>query len=181
MDLEEDSLGGSFGLGRVLASSGIDPSAFSSFFSKTSANGAGPSTTAYDDVDVESDHAAYEDDISDSELPVESAEEIRARELRKAEEERWVRRAQALQAQAESEKAKAAREKRKKEREKDDAARVKALWPEFERGKRIKMSEVFYETPSMRKGWRVELGRKKRRKADNIECELADRTPNLLS
>ena len=171
MEPNDESLGGAFGLGRVLADSGIDTAAFSSLYSKTSGEAAGPSTSAFDDVDAASEkHAAYEDDVSDSELPAESVEEIRAREARKAEEERWYQRAVTMQAQAESSRGQEERERKKKERERDDTAKVKNLWPEFVQGKRLKLSEVFYETPRMKTAWAKELERKRRRKLDKIEC-----------
>ena len=172
MEPNDESLGGAFGLGRVLADSGIDSAAFSSFYSKTSGGAASQTTSAFDDVDAVLDKdVAYEDDVSDSELPAESAEEVRAREARKAEEERWYQRAMAMQAQAESSRAQEERARKKKERETDDAAKVKGLWPDFLQGKRLKLSEVFYETPRMKSAWAKNLERKKRRKPDRIECK----------
>ena len=167
---DEDALGGaSFGLSRVLADSGIDPSTFSSFFSKT---GGGPSHTAFDEVDAASDEdAKYEDDVSDSDLPKESEEETRMRATRKAEEERWVRRAAELQRSLHSEKEGAERDRKRRKKALDAEARIKLVWPDYEPGKRLRMSEIFYETPLQSRQWQKGLNRAKRKTRDKVERE----------
>jgi hypothetical protein len=163
MDADEDDLGASssFGLNRVLASSGIDPAAFSNFFSKS-----GRSSSAFADVDANSDEDRYEDDISDAESPIENVEDVRAREREqaaaKAEEERWYRRA--MEMQRDIGKAKV------QEKVTGEMDRVREVWPEFEIGRRLRMTEVFYETPKQRRGW--EASRRKRRKLGTQTCEL---------
>lgn len=166
MESDEDELGASssFGLHRVLASSGVDPAAFSDFFSKT----GGTSSRAFADVDANSDEDRYEDDVSDGGLPAENVEEVRAREREqtaiKAEEARWYRKAMEMQRD----------EGKRKVQEKvlDEVERVREVWPEFEKGRRLKMTEVFYETPKQRRGREVGFNRRKRRKVGIQECKL---------
>ena len=168
METEEDDFGAvsSLGLNRILADSGIDPAAFSSFFSKT---GGGQSSSAFAQVEVEDDPEKYEDDVSDSELPAESAEEAQLRRKRAAEEDRWYRRARDMQRRAEG-----GAEKRKRKQAQMAVGleeQVKRIWPEFEMGKRLKMSEVFYETPAQVKNLEVVLGKNKKRPRDKVERE----------
>jgi len=158
MDLDEDDVGASssFGLNRVLASSGIDPNAFSSFFSKT----GGTSSSAFADLDANSDSDKYEDDVSDIEQPV---EDVRAREREKADEERWYRRAMEMQKEAEKRKV--------QDKVFDEMDRVREVWPDFVKGRRLRMTEVFYETPKQKRGWAVAFNKKKRRKVGTQTCK----------
>lgn len=168
MDLDEDDdqLGSvtSLGLSRVLASAGIDPNAFSNFFEK---NGES-SSRRFAEVDAEDGEEKYEDDVSDGELPEESAEDkaARAREAtaRKREEERWYRRA--LEEQARPPPVPKPQPKAESQQE-----RLRKVWPEFEKGKRLKMTEVLYETPAERAAYKEATNRKKRRKLNGYnEC-----------
>lgn len=168
MDAEEDDLGSAdaLGLHRVLASAGIDTNAFSNFFSKT----GGKATTSFADVDADDNEDKFEDDVSDLGLPEESEEVKKAREEEKAAEARWYRRALAMQAevgQGEEE-----RKKRRKEKELNEVDELKRVWPGFEKGQRLSMVEVFYDTPMMRRDWAIALGKKKRRKLETQTCEL---------
>ena len=166
MEVEDDDLGAStsFGLNRVLASSGVDPAAFSDFFSRTGGTSSG---AAFADVDANSDEDRYEDDVSDAELPAENVEEVRARQREqasiRAEEARWYRRAMEMQQD----------EGKKKVQEKvmNEVDMVKEVWPDFQKGRRLRMSEVFYETPKQRRGWEAGFTRRKRRKIGTQDCE----------
>ena len=165
MEVEENDLGASssFGLNRILASSGVDPAAFSNFLSKT---GGSTSATAFADVDANSDEDRYEDDVSDAELPAENVEEIRARQREqasmRAEEERWYRRAMEMQ--------RVQGKKKVQEKVMNDIDMVKEVWPDFQKGRRLRMSEVFYETPKQRRGWEAGFARRKRRKVGIQDC-----------
>lgn len=191
MDIdEEDQLGSvtSLGLHRVLASAGVDPNSFASFFDKTTSGsgvGAGPSSASasrhFGEIEAEEDQEKYEDDISEDELPAESAEDARAREreqaVRKAEEDRWVRRAMEMQrAGPQTGVALGDDEKRRRKKEKErreQRERVKSIWPEFRTGQRLRMTEVLYETPADKRAHEEVMARKKRRKVeprDTCEC-----------
>ena len=161
MDINGDDLGesSSFGLNRVLASSGIDPASFSSFYSKT----GGISSSAFPDVDANSDSDKYEDDVSDVELPEEAQARDKERAAIKADEERWYRKAMEMQKVGES--------KRVQEKVVNEMDRVKEVWPDFEKGRRLRMTEIFYETPKQRRGWETGFNRRKRQKVGTQTCE----------
>jgi transcription initiation factor TFIID subunit 1 len=196
MDIDEDDQLGSvtsLGLHRVLASAGVDPNSFASFFDKTtsgSGDGAGPSSASasrhFGEIEAEDDQEKYEDDISEDELPAESAEDARAREreqaVRKAEEDRWFRRAMEMQRAGpglQSGVKIGDDEKRRRKKEKERQAqreRVKSIWPEFRTGQRLRMTEVLYETPADKRAHEEVMARKKRRKVetrDTCECGLS--------
>lgn len=177
MHSDENDLGASssLGLGRILASSGVDPAAFSSFFSKTGGN----SSSAFADLDAASDNSdKYEDDISDTSLPGENVEELRSREREQAavqaEQERWYRRAKEMQREQDE----GSGTRVKVEKVLDEIGMVKEIWPGYEKGGRLRMTEVFYETPKQRKGWELGFSKRKRRKIGVQECQ---RGPNVLS
>lgn len=164
METDNDILSSvsSLGLGRLLASVGVDSNSVSNFLDR---DGDGSTSKRIADDDLGSDDGKYMDDVSDSELPAETEAEQRAREKEKMEEARYLRKA------IESGKRIAAEGARVKQKEKEKEKRtetdeVKDVWPDFEKGKRLRMTEVFYETPEMRKGYEVDLSKKKRRKVD---------------
>lgn len=84
-----------------------------------------------------------------------------------------MRRAMEMQAQARADRAgtaEGAAEKKARQRARE-WEEVKRVWPGYEKGKRLKMSEVFYETPFMREEWAREVKRAKRRRAQPRESE----------
>jgi hypothetical protein len=170
MDSDEDDLG-TAGLDKVLASVGVDVSSFSSFFSKSGGqDDRGGNLLAGVDVDS-GDEDKYEDDISDGELPQENIEDVRKREReqarRKLEEERLIRRGLELQKQVSGT---AGKKTIKKEEDQGDI--VQRVWPDFTKGKRLRMSEVFYETPGQRRSYEVGFQKAKRRKLVHEQREI---------
>jgi hypothetical protein len=164
-DLEFTGLSG---LDRVLASVGVDASAFSDFYSKTS-GGNSKSSGILATVDVDSgDDDKYEDDISDHELQPESAADVAARKKSEADAERMIRRGLALQKEIQQNRGTVTVKKNKEQEEKET---VRRTWPEFKQGDRLRMSEVFYETPAERREYEARLARVKRRKVIHEERE----------
>jgi len=168
-DEEDLGLSGLSGLDRVLASVGVDVSAFSSFYSKTS-GGNSKASGILADVDVDSgDDDKYEDDISDKELQPESAEDIAARKKSEADAERMIRRGLQLQREIQQ---KGEDVSVKKDKEEEAREAVKKNWPDFAKGRRLRMSEVFYETPAQKRGYELAFTKAKRRKLIHEERGL---------
>ena len=165
---DEDMQGvDALGLGKILADSGVDPAAFNNLYSKT----GGTSSNAYAGIDDGSDDdAKYMDDDVDDALP-EDADAARVRQEREAEEERWYQRAVEMQRKAEGKNAVAARKRKAAKREESALEVVKRIWPEWEKGKRLKMSQVFYETPAQLRAAEVALQKAKRAQREHIERE----------
>lgn len=167
MASEDETLSslGSLGLGRILASAGIDPSSIGSFLGD-----AGQSSKELTQVELDEDDAKFEDDISDDELPEEGEEERRQREIdqeaRKREQERWMRKGlEMMKKSMEQQQTKDKKGKQKaddgKTQEQRDLEEARKIWPDFDKGKRLRMSEIFYETPADVRAF--EAKRKKRR------------------
>ncbi|WWC86076.1 uncharacterized protein L201_000947 [Kwoniella dendrophila CBS 6074] len=159
----------SFGLSGVLASAGIDLASLGSFLGE----GSGSSSKQIAEIEAgDNDEDKYEDDISVDELPGEDLEQRKkAEEDRKREEERWIRKGMELAnnlSLSTSDKGKGKAidgipsGKSKKELELDE---VMKIWPNFEKGKRLRMSEIFYQTPQDRKLLSVQ--KKKKRRLEN--------------
>lgn len=156
---------GSLGLGRILASAGIDPSSIGSFLGD-----AGQSSKELTQVELDEDDAKFEDDISDDELPEEGEEERRQREIdqeaRKREQERWMRKGlEMMKKSMEQQQTKDKKGKQKaddgKTQEERHLEEARKIWPDFDKGKRLRMSEIFYETPADVRAF--EAKRKKRK------------------
>jgi hypothetical protein len=168
MDSDDDVIGsvGSLGLGRLLASEGVDPNALSTLLSRT----GGPSSQRFAaEVELNSDEEKYMDDVSDGELPAETEEDRISRAREQAEEARFRRKALEMMKAAVPAKVNTQAEEEKV---------VKKVWPSFEKGKRIKMSQIFYETPADKREYQINLARKKRRKLEpeticKMLCSLA--------
>jgi transcription initiation factor TFIID subunit 1 len=156
---DDEDIGGaaSLGINKILLDSGVDPESFSSLFSKT---GGGRSSKAFAEVEAEDDDAKFMDDVSDSEMPADTEEEMRAKAARERDEARWYNRAMQMQREAEVK----VKEQKRKDKEKilDVMEEVKVLWPDFAPGKRLKMSEVFYDSPAFRRALNGALGKRKR-------------------
>ncbi|WVQ71168.1 hypothetical protein IAR50_000693 [Cryptococcus sp. DSM 104548] len=165
MASEDDALSSvTFGLGRILQDAGVDPSSLSSFLGDNSESTKGLTQVELSDDD---DNAKFEDDISDAELEggeEERAQRAREAETRKREEERWRKKGLEMMKQSMA-KDKAKKEKRKLEssevKEETELDKVLKIWPDFAKGKRLRMTEVIYETPAELGIWNEE--RKKRR------------------
>nr|XP_019049032.1 transcription initiation factor TFIID subunit 1 [Kwoniella bestiolae CBS 10118]OCF27962.1 transcription initiation factor TFIID subunit 1 [Kwoniella bestiolae CBS 10118] len=178
MASEDEALGSvaSFGLSSVLASAGIDLSSLGSFLGEGSAS----SSKQIAEIEAEdNDEDKYEDDISVDGMEGEEDAEQRKRdeERRKREEERWIRKGLELTAAVDKGKGKE-KEKTKKDRELEQ---VMKIWPDFQQGKRLRMSEIFYETPQDRRAVAVQK-RKKRRLENGKEFALTidpSTIPNL--
>lgn len=152
----------SLGLSRVLASAGVDTSTLSRFLPASSTQ------QGFHDIDAESDNEdKYEDDVSEHELAPESSADAARRDQEQRDQERWVRRAMEMQAQV-GKAVEGAAEKKARQRQRE-WEEIKRVWPAYEKGKRLKMSEVFYETPQMRQEWANELKRAKRRRLEPRE------------
>ncbi|RXK42077.1 transcription initiation factor TFIID subunit 1 [Tremella mesenterica] len=167
MDIDDNDLGNvsSLGLGRILAESGVDPASLDSFFGRSAA------TAQIAQVEAESDDdAKYMDDVSDSELPEENDEEKQRRQQQqvdnKAAEDRYMKKALEMQRQMLESGVKVKKEKEQV----DESTKVKQIWPEFEPGKPLKMSEIFYETPSATRAYEANLSRKKRRRMEDTDA-----------
>ena len=168
MDGEDDLLASStsLGLSSVLTQAGVDPQAFANFFSH-SGTGTPSSSRAHAIDQAEAEEGGYVDDVSDDGLPPEGADvaaaRARERSLVKAEEE-YLRRALAMQAQSQAKKVKVELE--------DPMDLVRRVWPAFQKGERLKMSEVFYDTPAARRAYEEGLMKRKRRKMVDVkDCE----------
>ncbi|OWZ55034.1 transcription initiation factor TFIID subunit 1 [Cryptococcus neoformans c45] len=167
MASEDETLSslGSLGLGRILVSAGIDPSSIGSFLGDS-----GQSSKELTQVELDEDDAKFEDDISDDELPEEGEEERRQREIdqeaRKREQERWMKKGlEMMKKSMEQQQFKNKKGKQKaddgKSQEERDLEEARKIWPDFDKGKRLRMSEIFYETPADVKAFKAK--RKKRR------------------
>lgn len=163
MDGEDEFLG-SLGLGKLLASEGVDSSGLSTLLSR---GGGGEASTSAQFADVDNqdsdDEAKYEDDLSDNDLPETEAEKM-ARAKERQEEARYKR--MALQMNQELEDSRAAKGKGKGKATNDPKDVVRRVWPDFEPGRRLRMTDVLYETPQMRHQYERESQRKKRRKVE---------------
>lgn len=160
MDDGDDFLG-SLGLGKLLASEGVDASGLSTLLSR---GGDASTSNEYANVDNDSDDdAKYEDDLSDRELPPETEVEKAAREKERLEEARYRR--MALQMGKELEAKRLQKGKAKAKEDPKDV--VKRIWPDFEPGRRLRMTDVLYETPYLRERLRQVTHKKKRRKVDH--------------
>lgn len=159
MEGEDDFLG-SLGLGKLLASEGVDSRRLSTLLSR---GGGGEASTSANFADVDSDEdAKYEDDLSDNDMLPETETERAAREKERQEEARYKR--MALQMNRELEDSRARKGKGKAQQ--DPQMVVKKIWPEFERGWRLRMTDVLYETPLMRRQHEHEVQSKKRRRVE---------------
>ncbi|WVQ97109.1 hypothetical protein IAU59_004219 [Kwoniella sp. CBS 9459] len=188
MASEDDTLGsiGSLGLTSVLASAGVDLASLGSFLGEAS----GTSSRQLAEVEAEDNEDKYEDDISDDELPSESKEDAAARqreqEARRREEERWIRKGMEMQADLAGKGKGKAKEKTMveamgKTKEQRELEEILKIWPGFEKGKRLRMSEVFYETPADRIALTAQ-SKKKRRLEGGKEWNFAvkqDPIPSL--
>ena len=157
MDGEDDFLG-SLGLGKLLASEGVDTSGLSNILSR----GGGASTSnELANIDNESDDdAKYEDDLSDQDLLPETEAEKAARAKEKQEEARYRR--MALQMNKELEAKRANKGKGKAKEDPKDV--VKRIWPDFEPGRRLRMTDIIYETPHTREQYKQASYKRKRQK-----------------
>lgn len=161
MDAEDDFLG-SLGLGKLLASEGVDSRGLSTLLSR---GGGGEASGSANFADVESDEdAKYEDDLADDDMLPETEAERAARDKERQEEARYRR--MALQMNRELEDSRARKGKGKAEQ--DPQMVVKKIWPDFEPGRRLRMTDVLYETPLMRRQHDQEVQRKKRRKVEQV-------------
>ncbi|WVR05721.1 hypothetical protein IAU60_002745 [Kwoniella sp. DSM 27419] len=168
MASEDETLGsiGSLGLSSILASAGVDISSLGSFLGEAS----GTSSKQLAEVEAEDDEDKYEDDLSDGELPAESHEDAMARqreqELRRREEERWIRKGMEMQAgKGKGRMADGDGETGKKTKNEMELEKMLSIWPGFEKGKRLRMSEVFYETPADKVSLAAQ--RKKKRRVED--------------
>lgn len=164
MDGEDDFLG-SLGLGKLLASEGVDSSGLTTLLSR-GGGGEASSSAQFADVDNQDsdEEAKYMDDVSDNDLPETEAEKA-ARAKERQEEARYKR--MALQMNRELEETRAKQGKGKGKAQHDPKDVVRRIWPEFEQGRRLRMTDVLYETPMTRKHLEHELQRKKRRKVEH--------------
>ena len=166
MNAEDDDIGNvsSFGLGRILAQSGIDTSSLGNLL-----GGASGSNSAYAELDASDDeNAKYMDDELDTDLPGEGEGEVERRKQQEAHnramEERYVRKAMEMQRELAA-KGKAP-SKTREEQTAEELGKAKRIWPDFSQGMILKMSEVFFETPAMTKAHQAELARNKRRRIE---------------
>ena len=158
MDSADDYLG-SFGLGKLLASEGVDSSGLNTLLSR---GGDASASNELANIDNNSDDdAGYEDDLSDHDLLPETEGEKAARAKEKQEEARYRR--MALQMNKELE-AKRASDKGKVKSKENPQDVVKRIWPNFEPGRRLRMTDVIYETPYAREQYKEASYRRKRRK-----------------
>ena len=170
---DDEDIGGvdALGFNKILQDVGIDlnTSGLSSVFGSNAEAGGSGSRSAFASLDNNADDDKYED-ISDSELPEDSdAQQVREKRLK--DEERWYRKAMAMQAKAESGDAVARRKRKAAKRGETAIDTVGRIWPEWEKGKRLRMSEVFYQTPATTKALEAELRRRKRGERERVERE----------
>jgi len=168
---DDEDFGGvdALGFNKILQDVGIDlnTSGLSSVFGGNAEAGGSGSRSAFASIDNNIDDDKYED-VSDSELPEdEEAQKIRDKRIR--DEERWYRKAMAMQAKAESGDAVARRKRKAEKREETAIDMVGRIWPDWDKGKRLRMSEVFYQTPAMTKMFEAELRRRKRAERERVE------------
>lgn len=161
MDSDDDEarLGdtASLGLQRILQQAGVDASTISSILDTSGGQGGASASGAQAliDEDVSDGEDRFMDDVSD----VESVGEKEARQRKTAADEaRWMKRAMQMQQEI--------RPKAVTQKE-DRQGKVQKVWPEWEKGQRLRMTEVFYDTPSMVSKREAELGQAKRRKLEH--------------
>jgi hypothetical protein len=174
MDDGDDFLG-SLGLGKLLASEGVDASGLSSILSR---GGGASASNELANVDNESDDdAKYEDDLSDHDLLPETEAEKTARAREKQEEARYRR--MALQMNQELEAKRAIKGKGKAKEDPKDF--VKRIWPDFEPGRRLRMTDVIYETPYAREQYKQASYKRKRQKVvhESIRMSLCSSAERL--
>jgi hypothetical protein len=159
MDGEDDFLG-SMGLGKLLASEGVDSSGLNTLLAR------GRDASASNDfanIDNNSDDGAgYEDDLDDHDLLPETDAEKAARAKEKQEEARYRRMALQMNKELEAKRTSASKVKGKYKDDPKDV--VKRIWPDFEPGRRLRMTDVLYETPYAREQYKEASYRRKRRK-----------------
>lgn len=174
-DEDYGGIGGFGGLNKVLMdTAGIDPSSlgnFSTLFSKSSKAGPSNHASGYDDIDIESGPVKYMDDeFADDDLPADPEAEM-VKQRREREEERMIRRTMAMQKRFQSGAAEEERKRKAAKAQESAGDLVKRVWPEFENGKRLKMSEIFYENPGQVRSAMIELSKLKRRPKERVERE----------
>lgn len=156
----------SLGLHRILQQAGVDVSTLNSVYDTSDGRNGDSATRALAELDAsDDDDAKFMDDVSVSE----NEEEVQERQVRQAKEEqerqRYIRRALQMQKEVRAKPLNA----------KEIAAeKVKKVWSDWERGQRLRMTEVFYDTPAMQKERERELVQAKRRKLAHhspTECE----------
>ncbi|WWC58417.1 uncharacterized protein I303_100957 [Kwoniella dejecticola CBS 10117] len=184
MASEDEALGSvaSFGLSSVLAGAGIDLSSLGSFLGE----GAASSSKHIAEIEAEDDNEdKYEDDIfldGDGDAEEDAEARKRAEEARKREEERWIRKGMALANNLSlGDKGKAKMVDGVKSKKEKELEQVMKIWPGFEKGKRLRMSEVFYETPQDKRILAMQK-RKKRRLENGKELSFSidpNTMPNL--
>ena len=159
MDGEDDFLG-SMGLGKLLASEGVDSSGLNTLLAR---GGDASASNDYANIDNNSDdEAGYEDDLDDQDLLPETEAEKAARAKEKQEEARYRRMALQMNKELEAKRASASKVKGKSKDDPKDV--VKRIWPDFEPGRRLRMTDVLYETPYAREQYKAATYRRKSRK-----------------
>jgi len=159
MDDENDFLG-SMGLGKLLASEGVDSSGLNTLLAR---GGDASASNELANIDNNSDdEAGYEDDLDDHDLLPETEAEKAARAKEKQEEARYRRMALQMNKELEAKRASTSKVKGKSKDDPKDV--VKRIWPDFEPGRRLRMTDVLYETPYAREQYKEASYRRKRRK-----------------
>ncbi|WWC66567.1 uncharacterized protein I206_100470 [Kwoniella pini CBS 10737] len=166
MASEDEALGSvaSFGLSSVLAGAGIDLSSLGSFLGE----GGGSSSKQIAEIEAEdNDEDKYmSDPFSDGDVEENAEDRKREEEARKREEERWIRKGMELANNLSiGDKGKSKMVDNVKSKKEKELDQVKKIWPGFEPGKRLRMSEVFYETPQDRRTLAIQ--KRKKRKLQN--------------
>jgi hypothetical protein len=159
MDDENDFLG-SMGLGKLLASEGVDSSGLNTLLAR---GGDASASNELANIDNNSDdEAGYEDDLDDHDLLPETDAEKAARAKEKQEEARYRRMALQMNKELEAKRASTSKVKGKSKEDPKDV--VKRIWLHFEPGRRLRMTDVLYETPYAREQYKEASYRRKRRK-----------------
>ena len=165
---EEDRLDDttSFGLHRVLQQAGVDLSTFTSVYGNSGQGVSQVNANALADADISDAEDKYEDDAS----LADSDDETRIREQlerkRISDEQRWMKKAMQMEKEIKT---------RVKVVKDDPLMKVRKVWPEWEKGQRLKMTEVFYDTPLMQMQRDRQSLQSKRRKLEHVDytdCEL---------
>jgi transcription initiation factor TFIID subunit 1 len=181
------------GLGGVLQEAGVDVAAFSSFFGASEAGPSGTSGKGADgaarlaEIEGEGENEGkYMDDDDDTGISGlagvvgegEDAEQERmarqkAKAREKAEQEEWMAKGLQIQREAESRAAAMAAKRRKLYsggadghggvKEETPLDIVRRMWPGWQVGNRLRMSQVFYQTPVMEEKELQEGAKRKRR------------------
>lgn len=161
MDGEDDFLG-SMGLGKLLAAEGVDSSGLNTLLAR---GGDASASNELANIDNNSDDdAGYEDDLGDDDLLPETEGEKAARAKEKQEEARYRRMALQMNKELEAKRESASAGKSKGKAKEDPKEVVKRIWPDFEPGRRLRMTDVLYETPYARAQYKEASHRRKRRK-----------------